>query len=120
MCTMYVQKCYVFSDRMISDYAIISDDRIYRIEFSVSVLQNHRNFLVYIGFRIYRIHFAVDFNPRFTKLLGPEFPIRRNEVSLGRRFTNAKFHEEKQMLNSMKIWEFSFGKIEDSLNQRFF
>ena len=37
--------------------------RLYRIKFSVPIVQNNRNFFVYIGFRIHRMNFAVRKNP---------------------------------------------------------
>ena len=48
----------------ISD-SVISDNRTYRIKFLVPIVQNNKNFLKYIGFRIYQIHFAVRRDPKY-------------------------------------------------------
>ena len=42
-----------------------STTRIYRIKFPVSILQNNRSSLVYIGFWIYRINFSVCRDPMY-------------------------------------------------------
>ena len=39
------------------------DGSLYRIQFSVLIIHNDRNYLVYIGFRIYRINSAVRRDP---------------------------------------------------------
>ena len=61
-----------------SSDSIISDDRIYRIKFSVPIIQINRNFPVYIRFRIYRINFAVRRHPIYPSSISLMAEISAN------------------------------------------